>query len=85
MTKEFSSNSGSGGMDRQRQWQQQTLLTLVPASVFRQLRDAGQVVALRLPERLPYAPLGMVLPLRDVAVATRTVADFLLAHCNRRP
>ncbi len=65
--------------------QQQTLLTLVPASVFRQLRDAGQVVALRLPERLPYAPLGMVLPLRDVAVATRTVADFLLAHCNRRP
>ena len=65
--------------------QQQTLLTLVPASVFRQLRDAGQVVALRLPERLPFAPLGMVLPLRDVAVATRTVADFLLAHCNRRP
>lgn len=65
--------------------QQQTLLTLVPASVFRQLRDAGQVVALRLPERLPFAPLGMVLPLRDVAVATRTVADFLLGHCNRRP
>jgi DNA-binding transcriptional LysR family regulator len=65
--------------------QQQDLLTLVPASVFRQLRDASQVVALRLPERLPYAPLGMVLPLRDVAVATRTVADFLLNHCTKLP
>ena len=65
--------------------QQQALLTLVPASVFRQLRDAGQVVALRLPERLPFAPLGMVLPMRDVAVATRTVADFLLSHCNPPP
>ena len=65
--------------------QQQELLTLVPASVFRQLRDAGQVVALRLPESLPFAPLGMVLPLRDTPSATRTVADFLLSHCTHRP
>lgn len=62
--------------------QRQELLTLVPSSVFRQLRDAGQVVALRLPERLSFQPLGMVLPLRDVSAATRTVANFLASHCE---
>lgn len=65
--------------------QHQELLTLVPASVFGQLREAGQVVALRLPERLPFEPLGMVLPARDVAAATRTVADFLAHHCKAIP
>ena len=64
--------------------QQQDLLTLVPASVFFQLREVGQLVALRLPERLPFEPLGMVLPLRDVALATQTVADFLTGHCKNK-
>ena len=62
--------------------QKQDLLTLVPASVFGQLREAGQVVALNLPERLPFEPLGMVLPVRDVSAATRTVADFLTRYCQ---
>lgn len=62
--------------------QQQDLLTLVPASVFGHLREAKQVVSLRLPERLPFEPLGMVLPQRDVAAATRTVADFLADYCH---
>jgi len=62
--------------------QKQDLLTLVPASVFGQLREAGQVVALKLPERLPFEPLGMVLPLRDVSTATKTVADFLARYCQ---
>lgn len=65
--------------------QKQDLLTLVPASVFGQLCEAGQVVALNLPERLPFDPLGMVLPVRDVSVATQTVADFLARYCKLHP
>ena len=44
--------------------------------------EAGQVVALNLPERLPFEPLGMVLPVRDVSAATQTVADFLTRYCQ---
>ena len=57
--------------------QKQELLTLVPASVFSQLEQAGQVVALKLPQRLPFEPLGMVIPTRDASAATQTVAEFL--------
>lgn len=54
------------------------LLTLVPASVFRQLFAAGQLVKLSLERPLPFADLGMVLPSRDVAPATSQLADFLV-------
>jgi DNA-binding transcriptional LysR family regulator len=62
--------------------QQQTLLTLVPASVFRQLRDAHQLVTLNLRDPLPFDALGMLLPVRDVPSATQRVADFLHAFCT---
>lgn len=65
--------------------QQQELLTLAPASVFRQLQLAGELVVLPLPERLPMPPLGMVLSQRDVPLATRGLADFLGAFCQAEP
>jgi DNA-binding transcriptional LysR family regulator len=62
--------------------QQQALLTLAPASVFRQLQLAGELVALPMPEPLPMPPLGMVLAQRDVPLATQCLADFLKAFCK---
>lgn len=63
--------------------QAQEVVTLAPASVFRQLQQAGQLVALPMASRLPMQPLGMALPLRDVPTATRCVADFLTDYCQR--
>ncbi len=62
--------------------QQQDLLTLVPGSVLAHACRSGALVALRLPEPLPYEPLGILLPEVDVPpmpVATRRLADFLRA------
>ncbi|MEY2683809.1 MAG: HTH-type transcriptional regulator GbpR [Pseudomonadota bacterium] len=59
--------------------QNQALVTLVPASVFRQLEAAGQLVRLPLEEVLPYEPLGMLLP-QDVPPATGLLAAFLKSH-----
>lgn len=61
--------------------QEQPLLTLVPASVFRQLQAASQLVVLPLDETIPYDPLGMLLP-RDVRPATQRFADYLLDYCQ---
>ncbi len=63
--------------------QQPELLTLVPASVFRPFEDTGQLVRLRLAAALPFAPLGMVLPVRDVPPATQALAQFLAGYAAR--
>ena len=63
--------------------QQPELLTLVPASVFRPFEDTGQLVRLRLADALPFAPLGMVLPVRDVPPATQALAQFLAGYAAR--
>lgn len=60
--------------------QKQRLLTLVPASSLRPLIDDGQLVALRLPEPLPFDPLGMLLPVESAGAATLKLADFLVRH-----
>lgn len=57
--------------------QRQDLVTLAPASVFAQLKSAGQLVALTLEARLPFKPLGLVLPQQDVPVATACLADYM--------
>lgn len=62
--------------------EQPALLTLAPASVFRPHEDAGLLVRLLLAQPLAFAPLGMVLPRRDVATATRTLADFVTDFCG---
>ena len=60
----------------------QPLITLAPASVFRQLQHAGRLVALPMASRLPMPPMGMALPQRDVPAATQAVADFLIDYCK---
>lgn len=60
----------------------QPLITLAPASVFRQLQQAGRLVALPMASRLPMPPMGMALPQRDVPAATQAVADFLIDYCK---
>jgi DNA-binding transcriptional LysR family regulator len=62
--------------------EEQEVITLAPASVFRQLQRAGRLVALPMASRLPMPPLGMALPLRDVPPATQCVADFLAQYCK---
>lgn len=62
--------------------EEQEVITLAPASVFRQLQRAGRLVALPMASRLPMQPLGMALPARDVPPATRCVADFLTDYCQ---
>lgn len=60
----------------------QPLITLAPASVFRQLQQAGRLVALPMASVLPMPPMGMALPQRDLSVATQAVADFLIDFCK---
>lgn len=57
--------------------QREDMVTLAPASVFAQLRAAGQLVALPLPSRLPFRPLGLLQPQRDVPVATACLVAYL--------
>jgi len=59
--------------------QRRSLITLVPASVFRQLVMAGQLMTLRMEHPMPFAPLGMLLPGRDVPAATQQLADHVQA------
>lgn len=61
---------------------QEPLLTLAPASVFRQLEAAGQLVMLPLEEELPFDPLGMLLPQEAIPVASQRVARFLARFCG---
>lgn len=62
--------------------EEQPVITLAPASVFRQLERAGRLVSLPMASRLPMPPLGMALPARDVPPATQAVADFLTHYCQ---
>ncbi|NBQ07523.1 MAG: hypothetical protein EB032_07745 [Betaproteobacteria bacterium] len=57
-------------------------MTLVPASVFRQLNKAKQLTTLHLKEKIPFDPLGLLLPERDVSMATQSVAGFLKQFCK---
>lgn len=61
----------------------QQLLTLVPASVFRQLEEAGQLVSLKLAQPIDFEPMGMVRPIREPAPATQRLVEFLHSFCRR--
>ena len=62
----------------------QPALALVPAGSVRPQLDAGQIVSLRLPERLPFDPIGVLLPQQGLRPATQVLADFLQAlHAPR--
>lgn len=63
--------------------QQRPLLTLVPASVFQQLKNAKQLTTLQLKEKLPFDPLGLLLPEKDISIATQSVASFLENYCKQ--
>jgi DNA-binding transcriptional LysR family regulator len=64
--------------------QQQELLTLVPASVLAHACASGALVALKLPQPLPYEPLGLLLPETEVSGASGRMADFLRAWSRSR-
>ena len=63
--------------------QQRPLLTLVPASVFQQLKNAQQLTTVNLKEKIPFDPLGLLLPERDASLATQSVANFLRDYCQQ--
>lgn len=60
----------------------QQLLTLVPASVFRQLEQAGQLVSLKLVQPFAFEPLGMVWSDREPPAATQCLVEFLRQFCR---
>jgi DNA-binding transcriptional LysR family regulator len=62
--------------------QQRPLLTLVPASVFAQLESAGQLTTLNLKEKMPFEPLGLLMPEKDTSLATQSIVKFLQAFCE---
>ena len=53
------------------------VLALVPFSVVRPWLDGGQLVELDARPRLPFRPLGLVMPAQDATRATQAFADFL--------
>lgn len=55
----------------------QPALALVPAGSVRPQLDAGQIVSLHLPERLPFDPIGVLLPQQGAGRATQALSDFL--------
>ncbi len=55
----------------------QPALALVPTGSVRPQLDAGQVVSLQLPERLPLDPIGVLVPQQGMGQATRELAEFL--------
>lgn len=60
------------------------LLTLVPLGVVGHLVAAGQLAVLKVREAMPLEPLGMLVPLQDVAPATAQLADFLTTFSKPR-
>ena len=64
--------------------QQRPLLTLVPASVFRQLKNARQLTTIQLKNKIPFEPLGLLMPERDATLATHSVVDFLQNYCRQQ-
>lgn len=55
----------------------QTLLTLVPEGVVRQLLAAGQLARVHGPELIPMTPLGMIVAESGLLPATGSFVDFL--------
>jgi DNA-binding transcriptional LysR family regulator len=62
--------------------QQRHLVTLVPSSVFQQLKAADQLTTLKLKDKLPFDPLGLLLPDKDLSMATQSVVKFLSDFCH---
>jgi hypothetical protein len=62
--------------------QHRNLVTLVPNSVFQQLKSAQQLTTLKLKEKLPFDPLGLLLPDKDTSLATQSVVKFLSDFCR---
>jgi len=63
--------------------QQRPLLTLVPASVFRQLKNANQLAIIHLKDKIPFNPLGLLMPEQDVSLATQSVVGFLKQYSQK--
>ena len=63
--------------------QQRHLVTLVPSSVFQQLKAAHQLTTLKLKDKLPFNPLGLLLPDKDTSMATQSVVKFLGDFCHK--
>jgi DNA-binding transcriptional LysR family regulator len=64
--------------------QKRSLVTLVPGSVFQQLKNAHQLTTVKLKDKLPFDPLGLLLPEKDVSMATHSVATFLRHFCQQK-
>ena len=64
--------------------QKRSLVTLVPGSVFQQLKNAHQLTTVKLKDKLPFDPLGLLLPEKDVSMATHSVATFLRLFCQQK-
>jgi DNA-binding transcriptional LysR family regulator len=64
--------------------QKRSLVTLVPGSVFQQLNNAHQLTTVKLKDKLPFDPLGLLLPEKDVSMATQSVAAFLRHFCQQK-
>lgn len=58
----------------------QPLLTLVPFGVVRQWVEAGELAVIEPPEPLPFAPVGMVVPLEGQSEASRCFTAFIEEH-----
>lgn len=59
---------------------QQPLLTLVPFGVVRQWVEAGELAVIEPPEPLPFAPVGLVVPLEGQTLAAQTFMGFVTAR-----
>jgi DNA-binding transcriptional LysR family regulator len=55
----------------------QHLLTLVPFGVVRQWVEAGELAVMEPPEPLPFAPVGLVMPVDQQSVAAQTFVTFV--------
>ena len=64
--------------------QKRSLVTLVPGSVFQQLKNAHQLTTVTLKDKLPLDHLGLLLPVKDVSMATHSVATFLRHFCQQK-
>ena len=64
--------------------QKRSLVTLVPGSVFQQLKNAHQLTTVKLKDKLPFDHLGLLLPEKDVSMATHSVATFLRHFCQQK-
>jgi DNA-binding transcriptional LysR family regulator len=58
-------------------------VTLAPYSALRHYIEAGELAVLRLPRRMDFRSIGMLLPSGETQPATRRLADFLARHHAR--